>query len=82
MHIGMKHIISQVDGNTDSDEENPEKKTKVVEEATPDVNSGVIVVINWDKEENKEVHLLHEVLLEPPSKVFCQYRGIGVFKGI
>ena len=75
----MKHRISQVDGNNDSDEENSED-TKVVEEAIPCVSSGVIVVFNWDKEENREVHLLHEVLLEPPSKVFCQDRVIGFYE--
>ena len=41
----MKHRVSQVDGNFEN--------TKVVEEATPGVKSGVIVVINLDKEENR-----------------------------
>ena len=79
MHIRMKHRISKFDGTNDSDEENSED-TKEVEEATQCVNSGVMVVINRDKEENGEVNLLHEVLLERPSKIFCQDRGIGVLK--
>jgi hypothetical protein len=46
-----------------------------------DSSSDFIVVINWDKEHNRDVHLLHEVLLEPPSKVFCKDRGVGLFEG-
>ena len=46
-----------------------------------DAISGLVVVRNWDKEpKTRKVHLLDEVLLEPPTKVFCRDRGIGVYE--
>ena len=45
---------SQVDGNNDSDEENFEY-TKVVEKSIQGDISGFVVVINWDKEENRKI---------------------------
>ena len=44
----------------------------------PDI-SHLVVLKNWEKENYTNVHLLHEVLLEPPAKVLCMVKGIGVY---
>ena len=78
MHIRMKHRISQVDGNNDSEEENSDYSTDVKEHIP--ASSGLIIVRNWDKEPGEKPHHLNEVLLEPPTQVFCHERGIGTYQ--
>ena len=39
----------------------------------------LVVFRNWKKESHEHVNLLSEVLLEPPTKVFCRVKGISVY---
>ena len=68
-HKKMKHKIPQTDGANDND---------LKEDEVPDI-SHLVVLKNWEKENYTNVHLLHEVLLEPPAKVLCRVKGIGVY---
>ena len=65
----MKHKIPQTDGANDND---------LKEDEVPDI-SHLLVLKNWETENYRNVHLLHEVLLEPPAKVLCRVKGIGVY---
>ena len=78
MHIRMKHRISQVDGNNDSEEENSDY-SKDVKGHIP-ASSGLIIVRNWDKEPGEKPRHFNEVLLKPPTQVFCHERGIGTYQ--
>jgi hypothetical protein len=69
-HKNMKHKIPQTDGADDKD----------MEEAKGPDTSHIIVLRNWEKEGYENVHLLSEVLLEPPAKVYCRVKGIGVYE--
>ena len=73
-HTRMKHRISQVNGNIDLDADD-----KDLEEAeVPDI-SHLVVLRNWVNKIHENVHLLSEVLLEPPAKVFIKVKRIGVY---
>ena len=69
-HKRMKHKILQTDGIDD----------KELDEIEVSDISHLVVLRNWRKESNKEVHLLSEILLEPPAKVFCREKGVGVYE--
>ena len=69
-HKNMKHKIPQTDGADDKD---------LDEAKGPDI-SHIVVLRNWEKEGYENVHLLNEVLLEPPAKVYCRVKGIGVYE--
>ena len=60
-HKKMKHKITQTDGANNS---------HLKENVVPDI-SHLVFLKNWEKENYRNVHSLHEVLLEPPAKVFC-----------
>ena len=85
----MKHRISQVDGNEDfevgltrdSDESIKEKKNKADESTNETKNNNNLVVLkNWEKEGHQNVHLLSQVLMEPPHKVYCKIKGVGGYE--
>ena len=69
-HIRMKHQISQVDGAEDIEQE---LKNHTVTEKIED-SSQLIV---WNHE---TVHLLNEILLEPPARLYCRVKGIGIYE--
>ena len=65
----IRHKITQTDGADDKD----------LKEAEDSDISQLVVLRNWEKESHENVHLLSEVLLEPPAKVFCRVKEIGVY---
>ena len=88
-HVRMKHRISQVDGNEDfeegltrdSDESIKEKKNKADESTNETENNNNLVVLkNCEKEGYLNIHLLSQVLMEPPHKVYCKIKGVGVYE--